>query len=140
MPAKRVLPILQKPYISCMHDTKRVLIFDDDQDLLDIFRFLFEDSGWLVNTFQNCDHIVERTQELKPDLILMDNWIPTIGGIKATQVLKSHSTLSHIPVIYISANNDIKALSQVAGADAFLAKPFDFEELFKIVQSLVNKS
>jgi CheY-like chemotaxis protein len=70
----------------------------------------------------------------------MDNWIPTIGGVMATQLLKKDEQLKKIPVIYISANNDVKALSEKAGADAFVAKPFDFTHLQQIANDLANKN
>ncbi|WP_316771477.1 PleD family two-component system response regulator [Pedobacter frigiditerrae] len=117
-----------------------VLIFDDDEDLLNIFSFLFEDMGWQVFTHPTCDDVIERTRETKPNLILMDNWIPAIGGIAATQLLKADQELKEIPVIYISANNDVKALSAKAGADAFIAKPFDFDELSALAEKLTNKT
>lgn len=117
-----------------------VLIFDDDDDLLTIFSFLFEDMGWQVFTHPTCDDVLERTRQTKPDLILMDNWIPAIGGIAATQLLKADEELKGIPVIYISANNDVKALSEQAGADAFIAKPFDFGELSDLAKKLANKA
>lgn len=119
---------------------KKVLIFDDDADLLSIFQFLFEDIGWEVVSFDSCDEVVKIATETSPDLILMDNWIPAIGGIAATQLLKADPALKHIPVIYISANNDVKSLSEQAGADAFIAKPFNFEELESLAKKLVNKS
>ncbi|ARS40401.1 response regulator [Sphingobacteriaceae bacterium GW460-11-11-14-LB5] len=123
-----------------MDHAKTVLIFDDDPDLLNIFNFLFEEDGWQVHSFQNCDHVVEMAVKHRPLLILMDNWIPSIGGIKATQLLKSNEELKNIPVIYVSANNDVKALSEKAGADGFIAKPFDLDELLKLASALVNKS
>jgi CheY-like chemotaxis protein len=76
----------------------------------------------------------------RPQLIMMDNWIPSIGGIRATQLLKANEEVKNIPVIYISANNDVKALSEKAGADSFIAKPFDLDELLTFADALVNKS
>jgi CheY-like chemotaxis protein len=119
---------------------KKVLIFDDDEDLLGIFTFLFEENGWQVHTYQSCDEVIEKTKQISPQLILMDNWIPTIGGIEATRLLKSDEYLRHIPVLYISANNDVRSLSEQAGAEAFLAKPFNFDELEALVEKLVNKT
>ena len=78
-------------------------------------------------------------KEIGPDVILMDNWIPDSGGIVASRTIKSNEELQHIPIVYFSANNDIKALAQEAGADAFLAKPFDLEELEKIIEGLMDK-
>ena len=119
---------------------KTVLIFDDDPDLLLIFRFLFEDHGWVVHTFDTCDQVVEKAQELAPQLILMDNWIPTIGGMEATRRLKREPLVQHIPVIYISANNNVQELSAQAGADAFMAKPFDFDPLLDIALKLTGRN
>lgn len=115
---------------------KRVLIFDDDPDLLIIFRFLFEDHGWEVHTFETCDEVVEQAHKFSPHLILMDNWIPNIGGVEATRRLKREPVVQEIPVIYISANSNVKELSAEAGADAFMAKPFDFDQLHHLAESL----
>ncbi|TBO35926.1 response regulator [Pedobacter kyonggii] len=122
-----------------MASDKRVIIFDDDEELLEIFRFLFEDEGWQVNTFTTCDDVVENTRRIMPDLILMDNWIPSTGGIAATQSIKADLELTTIPIIYVSANNDVEVLSQKAGADGFLAKPFEFDKLLAIAGKLTDK-
>ncbi|MGI4750739.1 MAG: response regulator [Janthinobacterium lividum] len=116
--------------------TKKVLIFDDDEDILAICTYILEEQGWEVNTFSNCNNIIEKVESIMPDVILMDNWIPDSGGIVATQAIKQQERLKHIPVIYFSANNDIKTLAQQAGADSFLAKPFDLEELENIVNQV----
>lgn len=68
-----------------------------------------------------------------PDVILMDNWIPDDGGIVATQKLKSDEVLKEIPVIYFSANSEIELLANKAGAEAYLPKPFDLDDLEQII-------
>ena len=108
---------------------KRILIFDDDADILDILTYLLNEKGWDVHTRTTCNDIIETLDEVKPDVVLMDNWIPDTGGIVATQTLKKHETYQKIPVIYFSANNDIEKLASEAGADAWLSKPFDLDEL-----------
>jgi DNA-binding response OmpR family regulator len=118
---------------------KRILICDDDEDILSICTYILQENGWDVHTRNHCKNIVETVGEINPDIILMDNWIPDMGGIKATQAIKATPFLKHIPIIYFSANNDVKALASVAGADNFLAKPFDIEELEKIVSSVLNR-
>ena len=119
-------------------NSKLVAVFDDDQDLLNIFRFLFEDEGFDVQTFQDCDRIVEKVRSIAPDLILMDNWIPSTGGEVAVQRLKSEKDLKDIPVIYVSANNDVKEIAARAGADRFLAKPFEFDDLLLLAKELLT--
>jgi two-component system cell cycle response regulator DivK len=136
----RVKKIKEQLIYSHMLKGKRVLIFDDDQDLLIIFRFLFEDKGWEVHTFDTCDQAVDNARELSPQLILMDNWIPTIGGIEATRRLKQEPLLQEIPVIYISANTNVRELSVQAGADAFMVKPFDFDPLHQLALRLTAEN
>ncbi|WP_294249414.1 response regulator, partial [uncultured Chryseobacterium sp.] len=67
--------------------------------------------------------------DYRPDVILMDNWIPKIGGVEATRLLKSHEEFRKIPVIYVTANNDIVALARQAQADDYVAKPFNLDDL-----------
>jgi CheY-like chemotaxis protein len=117
---------------------KRIVIFDDDVDILEILTYLLTEKGWDVHTRTTCNNIVEIVAENKPNVILMDNWIPDTGGIKATQLLKSHPELGQVPVIYFSANNDVEMLSQKAGADAYIAKPFDLDELERIVNQFAS--
>lgn len=112
---------------------KRILIFDDDIDILSICSYILEELGWEVHTSTNCNNIVEKVRNVTPDVILMDNWIPDTGGIVATQTLKNDKELKNIPVIYFSANNDIQSLAKQAGADSYLEKPFDIEELENII-------
>jgi CheY-like chemotaxis protein len=108
---------------------KKIIIFVDDEDILSICTYVLEELGWEVHSFTDCKDIISRVETVMPRLILMDNWIPDEGGIAATQRLKSEPGLRHIPVIYFSANSDIALLAQQAGADSYLAKPFDLDEL-----------
>lgn len=112
---------------------KKIVLFDDDEDILSICTFVLEEDGWKVHSFTDCNDIAVRVKNIAPDVILMDNWIPEAGGIVATQTLKNDPVLKTIPVIYFSANNDIQRLTEAARADDYLAKPFDLEELLKLV-------
>jgi DNA-binding NtrC family response regulator len=118
--------------------TKKIIIFDDDDDILSICTYILEEQGWEVFTFGNCNNIIEKVAGIQPDVILMDNWIPDAGGIKATQELKEDDSLKNIPVIYFSANSDIQLLAKTAGAETYLAKPFDLEDLEKVIKSVLN--
>ena len=119
---------------------KRILICDDDADILSICTYILEEQGWQVHTRTNCNNILEVLSEIKPQVILMDNWIPETGGIRATQIIKSVDEFKNIPVIYFSANNDIKSLANEAGADTYLAKPFDIEELEQVISSVFENT
>ena len=115
----------------------RVMIFDDDTDLLEVCSIVLKSKNYLVNALNKCDDIIQEVKAFSPNVILMDNWIPEMGGMVATQVLKGNSRLKSIPVIYFSANNDIHTLASNAGADSYLAKPFDIDELEKVIKRVI---
>jgi len=113
--------------------SKKVIIYDDDSDLLEVCSMILEAKNFAVVTKDKCTEILSDIQEHNPDVILMDNWIPDIGGVKATRLVKNSVSFRHIPVIFFSANNNVNELAVEAGADYFLQKPFDISELENIV-------
>jgi DNA-binding NtrC family response regulator len=116
---------------------KKIIIFDDDEDILSICSYILTQQGWDVVTYTDCNDITERVSSVQPAVILMDNWIPDAGGIIATQTLKNTDSLKHIPVIYFSANSDIQLLASHAGAETYLAKPFDLDDLEKVINKVL---
>jgi two-component system alkaline phosphatase synthesis response regulator PhoP len=116
-----------------MAEQKKVFIFDDNTDILELCTFILEDAGYEIKTSSTSNNIIDQVSAYIPDIIFMDNWLPDIGGIEATRELKCHATLKNIPVIYFSANNDVMLLADQAGADGYLSKPFDIQELENII-------
>jgi CheY-like chemotaxis protein len=117
-----------------MAENKKVFVFDDNTDILDLCTIILEDAGYDIKTSSTSNNIVDQVMAYMPDIIFMDNWLPDIGGMDATKALKADPLLKDIPVIYFSANNDVKSLADQAGADGYLSKPFDIEELEIIIQ------
>jgi CheY-like chemotaxis protein len=116
---------------------KRVLILDDDLDILQICTIVLRKKGFEVSTLNNSNEIVEQVRIHRPDVILMDNWIPGPGGIEATRLLKRDPELRFVPVIFFSANSNIGQLASDARADYSLQKPFDITELEQIVNQAI---
>lgn len=119
-------------------NNKTILVFDDDKAILDIFSIVLEACGYEVAISSTSHDIIEKVTDIKPDVIIMDNWIPDIGGVEATQLLKKHPDFRHIPVIYCSANNDVASLAERAGAEAYLSKPFDLDDLEQKVAGFIR--
>jgi two-component system cell cycle response regulator DivK len=117
---------------------KKVLIFDDDTDLLEVCSLILTAKNFDVVIREKCTEILQDVQELSPDVIIMDNWIPDIGGVKATRLVKNSEKLRHIPVIFFSANSNVNELAAEAGADYFLQKPFDISQLEEMVTNAVT--
>jgi len=114
---------------------KKIYIFDDNEDILELCTMILEEAGYVIKTSSTSNDIIGQVSGYMPDLIFMDNWLPDLGGIEATRMLKACAALRHIPVIYFSANTDIRILSEKAGADHFLAKPFNIQDLVQVAQN-----
>jgi CheY-like chemotaxis protein len=115
----------------------RVMIFDDDTDLLEVCGIVLKSKNYEVTGLNKCNDILKEVKTFLPDVILMDNWIPDSGGVVATRQIKNDAEFRSIPVIFFSANDHVEQLAQEAGAEFFLQKPFDIEELENAVSKAV---
>jgi len=113
---------------------KCILIYDDDIETLNVCKVILENKNYRVETFAHCENIVDDIQLVKPDVILMDLWIPKIGGENAVSLMRDHSSISHIPVILFSANDDIEKISAKVNADGYLKKPFDISIFMQTIE------
>src|ERR1700748_2572537 len=119
---------------------QRVLILDDDLDILQICTIVLKKKGFDVSTMNNSNQVTDLVKNYLPDVILMDNWMPGPGGIEANRTLKQDPPTQDIPVIFFSANSNVSQLAREAQADYFLQKPFDITELEAIVQLAIRES
>ena len=119
-------------------DKKRVLIADDDPAILEAMTLILEDSGYDVKTTVN-GQTEQFAREYLPDLILLDIWMAGQNGRDICKRLKTNKSTRHIPIIMISANKDTGKIAKEAGADGFLAKPFDMKDLLKTVATNVSE-
>lgn len=104
---------------------KCVLIYDDDAEILMLCKIILQKQHYRVETASTCDNIINDIETMNPDLILMDLWIPTFGGEKALNIIRENQDCKDVPVLFFSANDDIKNISQRANANGYVQKPFD---------------
>ncbi len=114
---------------------KCILIFDDDQEILFACKIILERGNYLVETRTCCDNIVADIIQIKPDIILMDLWIPEIGGKNAINLMKNNKDSQYIPVILFSANAEIEEICYRTNANGFLRKPFEIAALLDIIET-----
>jgi DNA-binding response OmpR family regulator len=112
---------------------RRILICDDDEDILAVCKTILEKNDFQVSTSLNCESIFNKMSVIKPDLILMDLWIPEMGGEKATLKLRANEETKHIPVILFSANQEVEQMVNKLNASDFIVKPFDIKKLVAII-------
>src|SRR3989344_553462 len=107
---------------------KTILICDDDKGILEVVKIVLEDKGYNVISLSEAEKVQDTVIKLKPDLILLDLWMPNLNGDTITQTLKDNKNTNHIPIIVISANKDTATIAQKVQADSFLTKPFNIDE------------
>ena len=104
---------------------KCVLIYDDDLEILFLCKAILSKNNYRIETLSRCENVLEDIASLEPDIILMDLWIPEIGGEKAIDIVKKNPQTKHIPMLIFSANAEIAAICKKVNANGFIGKPFD---------------
>lgn len=112
--------------------SKKILIADDDPAILESVQVLLEDEGYEVQTTVD-GRTVRDVKKDFPDLIILDIWMSGEDGSEICRYLKSNRETKEIPILMISANRDANQISLDAGADGFIAKPFDADVLLDMV-------
>ena len=108
-------------------ENKCVLIYDDDVEILNVCKAILQSSNYRVETIQTCENIISDILRVKPDIVLMDLWIPSIGGENAVRCMHENPETKNIPVVLFSASDEIEKISERIHADSFLRKPFDIQ-------------
>ena len=118
---------------------KRILVIDDDEDILSILDIIFGDEGY-EPILQTTGTTLEHIKIMHPDLILLDVRIAGFDktGAEICAEIKSEFQLANIPVLLISAEEDVDLLAQNCGANGFVNKPFDIYHLLTKVKEFIT--
>ena len=116
---------------------KKLLVVDDEQDILEFLKVILEDEGYIVVTTDKDDYLEGLNNDTPPDLILLDLLLSGKDGREIVKHLKMQENTKHIPIIMFSAHPGAQETTRQAGADDFVAKPFEIDLLLsKIKQHL----
>lgn len=116
---------------------KKILVVDDEPDILEFLRVILEEEGYTVATTDKGEYVEKLQNGGLPDIILLDVLLSGKDGREIVKQLKSQEDTKHIPVIMFSAHPSAEATARAYGADDFLAKPFDIDELLTKVANLL---
>ena len=94
----------------------------------------------MVETLSLCENILDDIKLIQPDLILMDLWIPEIGGEKAIETIKQNEATKNIQVLIFSANADIKDICKKVNADGYVEKPFTVNTFIETIKKYASES
>ena len=121
--------------------TKKILVIEDDKDIRDTIVYILEEEAYEVISSED-SKILKSIDSIKPDLILLDNWLTDwksdANGQQLSKQLKTNPSTSHIPVVIISAVSNIKEIAEAGQANGYLRKPFDLHELVDIVKKHIK--
>lgn len=122
-----------------MQQSNKILIVDDEPNILLSLEFLMKKSGFEVFIARDGKEALSIINENRPEVIILDIMMPEVDGYEVCQLVKSNPALHHIKVIFLSAKtkeSDIQKGLEM-GADLYLTKPFSTKELMEKVKSLV---
>jgi CheY-like chemotaxis protein len=116
---------------------KKILIADDDRTILDVITIILDRAGYITDTTPNGKTLLNSPPQ-GFDLILLDVKMSGVDGFFICKYLKSQESTKHIPIVMVSAIPELKTLTENAGADGYLEKPFNSQELLHVVSRFID--
>jgi len=118
---------------------KKVLLVDDDADILEVLRLYFEKEGYRVSSCMQGDKVLGVVESFNPDIILLDLMLP---GMDGNDICRELRKTSDVPIIMLTARTDTldKVLGLELGADDYIAKPFEPKEVLARVKAVLRRT
>jgi len=123
-----------------MNKKEKILVLDDDPDIGTMIKMMLEYKGYSVTVSDRAEQANEILRTDEVDLIIMDMLLSGVNGTDLCSELKKDSSLAHTPVIMISAHPNAKEICLQAGADEFISKPFDMQDILSKIDHLIQNS
>lgn len=120
----------------------RILVVDDNPAGVDLMRAQLDGEGYSIDSAGDGEQALEKVSETTPDLVILDIMLPKMSGFEVCKRIKGNEATRSIPVIMVTALNDMESRAKgiTAGADEFLSRPVDRSELLARVKSLLRIS
>ena len=120
---------------------KKILVVDDEPDLVETVRFPLEMEGYQVLVSYNGEDGLNQARRENPDLIILDLMLPKLDGYKVCRLLKFDERYKHIPILMLTAKAQEKdrILGKETGADEYMTKPFDIDKLLEKVKLFLQQ-
>ncbi len=121
---------------------KKILIVDDEQDIVESLKFVLEASNYSCYTAFNGEDGLRLAKELIPDLIILDVMMPKMNGYKISRLLKYDAKYKNIPILMVTARSqeEDKLIGEETGADEYITKPFDLDDVLKVVDRYLGEN
>lgn len=117
----------------------KIIIVDDNRDILDSIKLMLELEGHEVDTYdKGADMLSDLNNQETPHLILLDTWLSGEDGRNICYLLKNHEEYKKIPIIMMSASQDVKKSTFESGANYFISKPFNINEILDTIENFLQ--
>ncbi len=120
-----------------MKKLAKILVIDDDPDIGSMLRMILEYKGYIIIVLENAEQATEIMKNYNIDMVIMDMLLSGMNGIDICTAFKKDVSISHIPLVMMSAHPDAKQICLQAGADDFISKPFDIDDLLTKINLLI---
>jgi len=117
-------------------NSTHILIIDDNEDILYMLQAMLKLKGYKISIKENIENLELFIKNISPDIIVMDMLLSGADGREVCRRLKSNTGLSYIPIVMISAHPQGKKKCLEAGANFFLDKPFEMNDLFNAITTV----
>lgn len=117
----------------------QILVVDDDPDISMMLKLMLEYKGYAVQTAERAEDAYAILHQHSIDLIIMDMLLSGANGTDICAVLKQNETTRSVPVMMISAHPNAREICLQAGADDFVSKPFDMQDILSRISHLIQK-
>ena len=123
-----------------MNTRKKILVIDDEMISLEFFEVMLSKLGFVVEKAENGEEGLAMVKKFFPDLIIMDNIMPKMSGWELTKILKADPKFREIPIIMLSALDDVKDKVEgfELGIDDYITKPFNFSEVLARIRAVLR--
>ena len=120
---------------------KKILIVDDEQDIVESLKFVLEVSNFECFCAYNGEDGLKMAKEVSPDLIILDVLMPKINGYKICRLLKYDNKYKNIPILMVTARSqeEDRLIGEETGVDEYITKPFELDEIVKKVEGYLCK-
>lgn len=122
-------------------EPKVILVIEDDENMQNVMTRIFAQDGYELRVAADGTELTSILDEVTPDIILMDIGLPWINGFELAELIKNHREMNKIPIVFVSgqaSEEDISRAYQI-GADDFIKKPFEIDQLKSTVTKYLEK-
>lgn len=121
---------------------KRVLIVEDDAAIIELLRFLLEQEGLEVEVARDGLKALDKMEAFSPDLVLLDLRLPKLEGMDVLWEMRQNPRWNNVPVVIISVDSSPQTMLQGwrLGVDSYFIKPFDPDELIRVIRRILSVS